>query len=92
MMGYFTDFGAWGWGALVMWLMMIVFWGAIIALIVWAIRRVFPPATRLPAESATDILRRRFAAGEISEAEFQQGMERLSAAPRTLDVARPTGS
>lgn len=92
MMGYFTNVGAWGWGALVMWLLMIVFWGAIIALIVWAVRSVFPPATRLPAESATDILRRRYAAGEISDTEYQQAMERLSATPQALDVARPTGS
>ncbi len=91
-MGYFTNVGAWGWGALVMWLLMIVFWGAVIALIVWAIRSVFPPATRLPTESATDILRRRYAAGELSEAEFQQAMAQLSATPRALDVARPTGS
>lgn len=89
MMGYFTNFGAWGWGALVMWLMMIVFWGAVIGLIVWGIRSVFPPATRPPTESATEILRRRYAVGEISETEYQQAMELLTATPQALDVTHP---
>lgn len=91
MMGYFTNYGAWGWGAVIMGLTMVVFWGAIIGLIVWGIRSVFPPAKSLPTESATEILRRRYASGDISEADFQRAMERLTATPQTMDVTHPKG-
>ncbi|WKZ82303.1 MAG: SHOCT domain-containing protein [Acidimicrobiia bacterium] len=52
------------------WTMMVVFWGAVVALAVWAIRstRTRPSESR---SGALDILERRFAAGEIDRDEFE---------------------
>ena len=69
----------WGWGAFswTMYLGMIVFWVGIIVLVIWAVRSLMaagvaqtaPQSTR---ETAADVLKRRYAAGEIDTAEFEQ--------------------
>ena len=46
-------------------LVMLVFWGGLIVLIVWAVRQ-FTPGQRSSAEEPMEILRRRLAAGEIT--------------------------
>ena len=57
------------WGPLVM----LVFWGAVIAGMVsvtkWFVRRSSPPEEQ---ESVFDILKRRYAAGEISGVEYEE--------------------
>lgn len=62
----------WGSGSWVSWLlmsvMMLVFWGGIIALVVWAIRGTGRPFE--PRNDAESILEERFARGEIDEAEL----------------------
>lgn len=62
----------WGWGVAGMaW--MVVFWGAIIALVVWGVRRLSEP--RYPGEhraTPLDIARERYARGEITREEFEQ--------------------
>jgi putative membrane protein len=64
----------WGWGGDWWWLLMpigmIIFWGAIIALIVWAIRQF--TEGRDGRGNAIDIARARYARGEISREEFDQ--------------------
>jgi len=64
----------WGWGVgwwwLVMSIGMIIFWGGIIALIVWAIRQF--AEGRGGRSNAIDIARRRYARGEISREGFDQ--------------------
>lgn len=61
-----------------MMLMMLLFWGAPIAVIVWAVAKQRgsqrPPTD---AETPLDILRRRYASGEISQAEFEQARRAL---------------
>lgn len=52
------------------WLMMLLFWGAIIWLIVWAVRNVAGGAKR--DNSALDILKERYARGEITKHEFEE--------------------
>lgn len=52
-------------------LMMIVFWGVIIALIFFAVRW-FSEKERTSGSNAHDILRDRFARGEIDEEEFRK--------------------
>ena len=52
-------------------LMMIVFWGVIIALIFFAVRW-FSEKGRASGSSAHDILRDRFARGEIDEEEYRK--------------------
>ena len=64
----------WGWGVGWWWLLMpigmIIFWGGVIALIVWAIRQF--SEGRGGGGSAIEIARGRYARGEISREEFEQ--------------------
>lgn len=53
-------------------LMMLVFWGVIIALIVLAVRWVMANQGAAPRDDALETLRKRFAAGEIDEEEFNR--------------------
>jgi putative membrane protein len=53
------------------WTTMILLWGGLVALAVWAIRSV-GSANRDRASDALGILERRFAAGEIDRDEFEQ--------------------
>ena len=67
MMGYYD-----GWSWLWMTAMMLLFWGGIIALGVWAFRSFGRPPTSATPDSALDILRRRLASGEITQEEFEK--------------------
>jgi uncharacterized membrane protein len=57
------------------WLLMVAVWGSFLAVIVWAVMRLFPAARSRPGEtgghggeeSAGSLLDRRLAAGEIGE-------------------------
>jgi uncharacterized membrane protein len=66
---------------------MVLVWGAVIAIAVWALAR----ATRseqvvgAPVESARALLDRRFAAGEIDAAEYAVRRRALEA-PRSTDL------
>ena len=60
--------GAWGLG---MMLMMLVFWGLVIAGIVLAIRWLAGQGERSRSDRALDILRERYARGEINKDEFE---------------------
>lgn len=72
----------WGWGMHPMWgaggmwglgmmLMMVVFWGAIIAGIVLVIRWLSAQGGGSSPDRALDILRQRYARGEIDREEFE---------------------
>jgi putative membrane protein len=67
--------GPWGWGWMVGgWIMMLVFSGLLIAGIVVLVRaltngNVFGPPSH---DSALEILRRRYAAGEITKDQFEE--------------------
>lgn len=52
------------------WSMMILFWVAVVALIIWAIRSA-GASRSMPKSDAIAILERRFAAGEIDRDEFE---------------------
>ena len=67
------DWGSgYGWG---MWifgtLMMLLFWGGLIALAIFVVRALAGPK-QTSGESAIEILRRRLAAGEITPEEFER--------------------
>lgn len=71
--------GYWGWGygwpwPGAIWLaVVILFWVGLIALLVWAVRssaRPYRPSQ--PGDPARETLRRRLAAGEISEEEYER--------------------
>ena len=69
----------WGWGMHPMWgvwgigmmLMMFVVWGAVIVGIVLAIRWLARQSERSRSDRAVDILRERYARGEINKDEFE---------------------
>jgi len=52
------------------WTMMVVFWGAVVALTVWAVRSTRTRSSE-SRPGALDILERRFAAGEIDRDDFE---------------------
>jgi putative membrane protein len=68
-------YGGGGPGWLWMSAMMLLFWGAVIVLAVWAIRSC--TGQRQNANAALDVLRRRLAAGEISREEFEDTKKAL---------------
>lgn len=69
MMGYYGA-GAPAWMWIVGTLMMLVFWGGLAALIVWVVRAVTTP--RDGGASAEEILKRRLAAGQITQEDYEK--------------------
>jgi putative membrane protein len=70
-------YGADGWSWFWMASMMVVFWGVVAFLVVWAVRALAGPHPT--GDAAIDVLRRRFAAGEISAEEFASRKKALGA-------------
>jgi putative membrane protein len=70
MMGYGWGMGAGGWIA------MVIFWIALIVLIVWIVARLFPtgrgPTDDRGGDRPEDILDRRYARGEIDRQTYQE--------------------
>lgn len=60
--------GMWGMG---MMLFMLLFWGLVIVAIVLAIRWLVSQGRQSPPDSALEILRQRYARGEINKEEFE---------------------
>ena len=60
---------AMGWWAIV-W--MVVFWGGLIALIVWGIKRLTERGDSTSKSNPLDIAKERYANGEITREEFEQ--------------------
>lgn len=72
-MMWYGGFGAMG----LLWpLMMLLFWGGIGVLVVWAFRG-FSRGQNLRPDGAQEILRRRLASGEISQAEYEQARKAI---------------
>lgn len=81
MMGFF-GFGSglglgFGGAGLIGMLLMALFWVGLILLVIWAIARFFPRERRTDRDVARAVVGRRYAAGEISEAEYYQAMRTL---------------
>jgi putative membrane protein len=74
MMGGYTAMAGFGWLGM---LVMALFWIGVIVLVVWGLTHVFSiqqPRAELDAE---EILKQRYARGEISREEFMQAHEAL---------------
>ena len=74
------DWGNGGWGAgdwVAMSAVMILFWGAVVALVVWVVRSN-RGQERDPAGRADALLAERFARGEIDREEFTRSRELLN--------------
>jgi putative membrane protein len=59
-------------------LWMVVFWGGLIALIVWGITRLTRRSDSAPKRDPLDVAKGRYARGEISREEFEQIKKDLS--------------
>ncbi|MBE0479926.1 MAG: SHOCT domain-containing protein [Dehalococcoidia bacterium] len=70
--GWWWGFGVW------MIILMVLFWGAIIALIVWAVRALLGRREDTSRPTPLDIARERYAKGEITREEFEQIKRDLS--------------
>ena len=68
MMGYGGGWGGMGWFG---WGGMLLFWLAVLVLVAWAIR-AYGDRRRDDRDPAGETLRRRYAAGELTEAEYEQ--------------------
>ena len=60
----------------------LLFWGGIVFLIAWTVTRIFPKGrgddrSEGPRDSAEEILRERFARGEINAEEYEKSMSAL---------------
>ena len=76
MMHWFNDYGmGFGFG----WLFMILFWGLVIMGIIYLVKMMTGGAAgpSAPKETAEDILRKRFARGELTKEEFEKGLQVL---------------
>ena len=63
-------------------LLLILFLGGLVAVVTWLVMRIFPKVRRdeqleAPRDSAEEILRERFARGEITAEEYQRSIEIL---------------
>jgi len=72
---YYGHMFGWGFGGI----MMIVFWAAVILLIVWVVKGVHgDDYTKHNSKSAVDILKERYAKGEIDKREFEEKKKDLT--------------
>jgi putative membrane protein len=69
--GMHPMWGLWGIGGIAMMLMMLVFWGVVIAGIVLGIRWLVSQGSTPRSDTALEILRQRYARGEINKEEFE---------------------
>ena len=79
MMGY--DYGLWGIGGGLGMLFGPVIWLTVIGLAIWGLRALLEPRERTVREDSLEIVRRRFASGEISQAEFEVARRALTSGP-----------
>ena len=61
--------------------MMVLFWVAIILLVIWGVRSLFPRQVRSERDQALETLRQRYAEGSINAAEYEQARVRLEQIP-----------
>ena len=69
---YFTDMSWW----MIAW--MVLFWGGLIALIVWGITKLSGRDGSTPKHYPLEVAKERYARGEISREEFEQLKKDLS--------------
>ena len=61
-----------GWWMAFGWVWMVIFWGGLIALIVWGIKKLTERGGSTSKSNPLDIAKERYANGEISREEFEQ--------------------
>ena len=84
---------SWSWGGMLLMLLSWLFWFGLLGLLLWALLRWI--GTRSPnqgassGQSATEILRQRFARGEIDEATFERMQQQLESSTARDAVTVP---
>jgi len=75
MMHWFNDYGmGFGFG----WLFMVLFWALVIMAIIYLVKMLTGGTDAVtPKETAEDILKKRFARGELSREEFEKALQVL---------------
>jgi len=61
--------------------MMVLFLVAVVALVIWVMRSLFPRQTRTGYDQSLETLRQRYTRGEINAAEYEQARARLEQLP-----------
>jgi len=79
MMGGYGMMAGMGWLGI---LVMALFWVGVILLVVWGLSNAFPSRQQAVEPDAEEILKRRYARGEISREEYVQASETLRVATR----------
>jgi len=79
MMGGYGMMAGMGWLGL---LLLALFWVGVILLVVWGLSNAFPRQRQAVEPDAEEILKRRYAKGEISREEYVQASETLHLATR----------
>jgi putative membrane protein len=74
MMGGFGMMAGLGWLGM---LTMLLFWAGVLALVIWGVSNLFPGRQLTTGIDAVEIVRQRFARGEISREEYLQAVETL---------------
>lgn len=72
MMHYWDGDWSMGWGMGLGWLLMLLFWLLVIGGVVWLIVYLTRGQTRAAGPSALEILKHRYARGEINKEEYEQ--------------------
>ncbi len=80
MMGY----GGFGAMAGLGWIWMVLVWIVVVGLVVWGVSALFDGRTGGKEVDPLEIVRRRFARGEISQAEYEQAKRTLVSTPSAL--------
>jgi len=70
----------WPYGVGMWWMIiwMVIFWGGLIALIVWVVKKLTERSSSTSKHDPLDIAKERYAKGEISREEFEQIKKDLS--------------
>jgi len=79
MMGGYGMMAGMGWLGI---LVMALFWVGVILLVVWGLSNAFPSRRQAVEPDAEEILKRRYARGEISREEYVQASETLHISTR----------
>ncbi len=66
------QWGNWGWGMGFGWVFMIVFWALVILGVVYLVQMATRGGKSIGQETPLDILKKRYAKGEITKEEFER--------------------